>query len=101
MRADAAAAGLPLKYFTNRVGRSTHAFNPLAQNYLRALPTAARAEAVATALGLQYGRDYGRAYFGDANLELLSRAFHEAGDATSFRDLDRRWRAARAGRRRS
>ena len=89
VRADAAAAGLPLKYFTNRVGRSTHAFNPLAQKYLRALPTAARAEAVATALGLQYGRDYGRAYFGDANLELLSRAFHEAGDATSFRDLDK------------
>ena len=88
VRADAAAAGLPLKYFTNRVGRSTHAFNPLAQRYLRALPTAARAEAVATALGLQYGRDYGRAYFGDANLDLLGRAFHEAGDATSFRDLD-------------
>ena len=89
VRADAAAAGLPLKYFTNRVGRSTHAFNPLAQKYLRALPTAARAEAVATALGLQYGRDYGRAYFGDANLDLLGRAFHEAGDATSFRDLDK------------
>ena len=52
------------------------------------MPTAARAEAVATALGLQYGRDYGRAYFGDANLDLLGRAFHEAGDATSFRDLD-------------
>ena len=88
VRAGAAASGLPLQHFTNRVGRASHVFNPLAQRYMRELPTAARAEAVATALGLQYGRDYGRGFYADANLDLLTRGFVQAGDVGSFRDLD-------------
>ncbi|MFN3191256.1 MAG: type IV secretory system conjugative DNA transfer family protein [Aureliella sp.] len=90
VRRESVNAGLDFRWFTNLVGKSTHVFNPLAHDYLDGQPATIQADIIANALGLQYGRDYGRAFYGDANLELLTRALSEAGEPVrSFRQLDR------------
>lgn len=40
-------------------------------------------------MGLQYGTDYGRKYFGDANYEILNYALRENPHVRSFTELER------------
>lgn len=73
-RIEAGRAGIRFRWFTNELGRPTYVFNPLAQSHLARLTTYQRTDILTASLGLQYGTDYGRGYFSDANSEMLYHA---------------------------
>ena len=86
-RIGAAKAHLPFRWFTNQLGSPTYLLNPLQQEFLRNLTLYQRADIIASSLGLHYGTDYGRSYFGDANTALLHAAFEYKPDIGSFVEL--------------
>lgn len=87
-RIDSEKANKPFRWFTNELGRSTYAFNPLRQAFFSGLSLYQKTDVITTALGLQYGTDYGRGYFSDANAELLFHALKARPDIDSFRELE-------------
>src|SRR5690606_12813232 len=86
-RADAATANKRFRWFTNELDRSTYAFNPLRQEYFRKLSLYQKTDVVSAALGLQYGTDYGRGFYSDANADYLYRAFQQYRSIDSFQKL--------------
>ncbi len=88
-RKDAEAAGKRFRWFTNELGRSTHAFNPLDQEFFHPLSLYQKTDIITAALGLQYGTDYGRGYFADANSDYLYRTLQAHPDIKSFSHLAR------------
>lgn len=87
-RVEAERAGLRFRWFSNELDRSTYVFNPLAQSHLAKLTPYQRTDVFAAALGLQYGVDYGRGYYSDANSEMLFRALKSRpGGVRSFAEL--------------
>lgn len=87
-RVDSEKAGKSFRWFTNELGRSTYAFNPLRQAFFSGLSLYQKTDVITTALGLQYGTDYGRGYFSDANAELLFHALKVRPDIDSFQELE-------------
>lgn len=88
-RRDAENAGKCFRWFTNELGRSTYAFNPLDQEYFRRLSLYQKTDIVTASLGLQYGTDYGRGYFSDANSDYLYRTIQAHPGIKSFEHLAR------------
>jgi Helicase HerA, central domain/TraM recognition site of TraD and TraG len=88
-RKDAESAGKRFRWFTNELGRSTHAFNPLDQEFFHPLSLYQKTDIITAALGLQYGTDYGRGYFADANSDYLYRTLQAHPDIKSFSHLAR------------
>lgn len=86
-RLEAARAGLRFRWFTNELGKATYAFNPLLQRHLGELSLYQRTDLLTASLGLQYGTDYGRGFFSDANAELLYHALRARPDVGSFVEL--------------
>jgi len=73
-RIEAERAGIRFRWFTNELDRPTYIFNPLLQSHLAKLSLYQRTDILTSSLGLQYGTDYGRGYFSDANSEMLYHA---------------------------
>jgi hypothetical protein len=88
-RLDAQAANKRFRWFTNELGRSTFAFNPLDQEYFHALSLYQKTDVISAALGLQYGTDYGRGYFSDANSDYLYRTLQAHPAIKNFEHLAR------------
>jgi len=88
-RKDAETAGKPFRWFTNELGRSTYAFNPLDQEFFHPLSLYQKTDIITAALGLQYGTDYGRGYFADANSDYLYRTLQAHPEIKSFSHLAR------------
>ncbi|MCC7334674.1 MAG: DUF87 domain-containing protein [Pirellulaceae bacterium] len=86
---DAAVAGKRFRWFTNELNRSTYAFNPFNQEYFSALSLYQKTDIITAALGLQYGTDYGRGFYSDANAEYLYRTLTEYPEIKSFAELAR------------
>jgi hypothetical protein len=86
-RLEAARAGLPFRWFTNELGRTTYSYNPLAQKFFERLSLYQRTDVLTAAMGLQYGTDYGRGYFSDANAELIYQALRARPYIASFAEL--------------
>ena len=78
----------PFRWFTTVLGRSSFAFNPVSQVVMKKLSPDQRTDALTAALGLQYGTDYGRKYYSDANYDLLNYALRENPNVTSLAELD-------------
>ena len=51
------------------------------------LPDYQRADMITAALGLQYGTDYGRKFYGDANFELLQYTLNSFPKVQSLAEL--------------
>jgi len=87
-RIEAERAGLKFRWFTNELDKPSHIFNPLTQSHLPRLTPYQRTDVLTSALGLQYGSDYGRGFFSDANAEMLFYAmkFRSEG-VSSFKEL--------------
>ena len=86
---EAAAAGLPFKWFTNKVGESSFVFNPLAQTHLPRLTTDQLTQGILQALELEHGEGYGRGHFtalNDAVLGAYLRRYRR--HIGSFAELD-------------
>jgi len=86
-RIEAENAGLRFRWFTNELGKATYVFNPLLQRHLGELSLYQRTDLLTASLGLQYGTDYGRGYFSDANAELLYHALRARPHIGSFVEL--------------
>lgn len=83
-RIEAEQAQLPFRWFTNQLDHSSHIFNPLTQRHLQGLSLYQRTDMVTTALGLQYGTDYGQSYFSSANAERLYMIYEDEPNVSSF-----------------
>lgn len=78
----------PFRWFTTVMGRSSFVFNPLTQRVMSQLSPDQRTDVLTAALGLQYGNDYGRKYYGDANYDVLNYAMREYPDIQSLAELE-------------
>ena len=91
VRAEARAAGIPFKWFTNESKRSSYVFNPFMQRCVRDLTPNQQTEILLQSLGLEHGEGYGASYFSRVNRDVLSRVlkdYHAAKDPIrSFRAL--------------
>lgn len=86
-RIGAEKAKVPFRWFTNQLGTPTYLFNPLQQRFLENLTLYQRADILAAGLGLQYGTDYGRSFYSDANAALLHAVFEFNPNIGSFVEL--------------
>ena len=77
----------PFSYFTSKHNLPSHAFNPFLQAGFKELSTLQKTDLLTTALGLQYGTDYGRKYFGDANFTVLQKTLEFSPEVDSFVEL--------------
>jgi len=87
VREDAEKADRRFRWFTNQLERSTYAFNPMRQSPLQRMTLYQKVDMLTAAMGLQYGRDYGRAYYSDANARMLHAALMDNGHIDSFAAL--------------
>jgi hypothetical protein len=82
-RIEAERAGIRFRWFTNELERPTYVFNPMQQSHLSRLSLYQRTDILTSSLGLQYGTDYGRGYFSDANSEMLYHALKARPEGVS------------------
>ena len=87
---EAFSAGLPFKWFTNIVGKSSYGFNPLRQSHLHHLTTDQLTQGILQALELEHGEGYGRGHFTALNDAVLGTYFrHFRKHVGSFEELHR------------
>ena len=87
-RIEAVAAQLPFRWFTSELNVPTYIFNPLTQRHFAPLSLYQRTDILTAALGIQYGTDYGRGFFADANADVLAGALKARPNAQSFREIE-------------
>lgn len=89
-RDEAGAAGMPFKWFTYIVGRSSFVFNPLRQSHLSRLTTDQLTQGILQALELEHGEGYGRGHFTALNDAVLGAYFRRyRKHVGSFKELHR------------
>ncbi len=87
-RIEAERAGIRFRWFSNELERPTYLFNPMQQSHLPRLSLYQRTDVLTASLGLQYGTDYGRGFFSDANSEMLFHALKARPEGiASFSEL--------------
>jgi hypothetical protein len=90
VREEAAAVGLPFRWFTNIVGKSSFVFNPLRQSHLSRLTTDQLTQGILQALELEHGEGYGRGHFTALNDAVLGAYFRRyRKHVGSFKELHR------------
>lgn len=85
--ADPEKGSYPFRWFTSELGRSSYLFNPLSQRATAQLADYQRTDLLISALGLHYGTDYGRKFYGDANFDILNHAVAKYPHVQSFVEL--------------
>ena len=85
---DASAWTIPFRFFTSKRRDASHIFNPFEQRAFLGLTPLQKADLLSTALGLQYGTDYGRKFFSDANFKMLQNALIAKPSTKSFQELN-------------
>jgi hypothetical protein len=78
---------MPLKFFSNQVGRTTHSFNPMAQPFWPKFDLLTRTDILCGANGLTYGTDYGAGYFSSANAAILHHTLKTFPHVNTFTEL--------------
>jgi len=84
---DSADWSFPFRYFSSVPGVASHGFNPFLQRGFTSLTDLEQTDLISVAMGLQYGTDYGRKFFGDANFHLLLAAIKSGAHPESFAEL--------------
>jgi len=87
VRLSAKEAGLTFKYFTNELGYSTYAFNPLDELNDDNVSYSQVVEVLMESLRLEYGEGYGKSFFSSQNHEALLNIFHRFPNVRKYRDL--------------
>lgn len=83
-----AAPPLPFRWFTNRSGCSTYAFNPFLQEDMQQVTMHQKVEILIKSLGLEYGEGYGTSYYSSAHRFVLERMLEANVRFDSFRELN-------------
>lgn len=73
-RAITGGFGVPFPFLTNVPGWASHVFNAFRQSHWPHLPTSAKTQMLLQAFDLDFGKDYGRAFFA-ALQEIVLRAY--------------------------
>ncbi len=85
--AEAKAAGIPFKWFTNITERSSYVFNPFAQSHMHRLTINQKTQGILQALSLEFGEGYGEAYFSAMHEIVLATYMRKYRNIGSFQDL--------------
>jgi hypothetical protein len=83
---------IPIKHFTNQPTLSTYAFNPLTQPYWDDFDPYMKTDILCAGWGLNYGTDYARGFYSEANAALLHFAIKKFPDVRTFAELAERVR---------
>ena len=78
---------IPVRHFTNQVGRSTFAFNPLTQPHWSKFELYTRTDILCAAMGLNYGSDYGQGFYSSTNAGVLYHTMRTYPNLNTFREL--------------
>ena len=78
---------MPLRVFSMKNDVHTFGFNPFLTKGWKKLSILERTDIVCSALGIDYGSEYGKAFFSACNAALIIAANQENPDAMSFRQL--------------
>ncbi len=84
VRQECADHGVAFKFFTNRYGCATHAFNPFEQQYLRHLSPEQRVSLLARSIGIFYGHEYPEVFWSDVNAQVFRTLLLGYPDIRSF-----------------
>lgn len=87
VREAAAKAGRRFRFFTNRPGYTTHAFNPVVELRAAGLPLADAAGPLRSGLNLEHGAGYGKSHFSAVSRGLLRDLFVRFPGVRSLREL--------------
>lgn len=87
VREEARLAGSTFRFFSNELGRHTHAFNPFIQADLSKLTLNQVCEAILEALNLNHGEGYGRSYYSRVARRWLSSILRQRPSISSFEEL--------------
>lgn len=83
---------VPLKQFTSEPDLSTYAFNPFCQPSLADMDLYLKTDILCSALGLDYGTDYGEGYYSSANAAVLYQTLKRNPEIKSLREAAERVR---------
>ena len=78
---------LPLKYLSTRGDYSCFALNPMTQPFWSNLTSYQRTDLLTAAAGLQYGTEYGEAFYDSTNAAVINETFMRFPDVKTFREL--------------
>jgi hypothetical protein len=81
---------IPLRYFTNEIGKATYGFNPLLQSNRSRLSRYQLTHTLCAAMNAVHGVHYGERWFSLAGLTNVAETFRQFRDIQSFRDLAKR-----------
>lgn len=76
----------PLKHFSSEAALGTFAFNPFQQQAIADLDLYLKTDILCSALGLDYGTDYGEGYFSSANAAVLFQALKRNPEIGSLQE---------------
>lgn len=80
-------APIPIRQFSVREDQATFAFNPFQLPCWQKLQLFQKTDVLCGALGLIYGTDYGRGYYGSANASIVLTTLNEFPEVGSFEEL--------------
>lgn len=78
---------LPLKYLSTRDDYSCFALNPMTQPFWKDLSSYQKTDLLTAAAGLQYGTEYGAAFYDSTNAAVINETFKRFPDVQTFREL--------------
>lgn len=78
---------IPFQWFTNRIGRSTFAFNPFLQSHMAGVTLQQKAAIMMQSLGLDYGEGYGTLFYSSVNRSVLTKVLRHDAGVDSFAKL--------------
>lgn len=80
-------AQYPFRWLTTDTRCSTFAFNPLTQSHFDSLTDYQKTDIIMAGLAMDYGTDYGRGYYSDANSHLLHEILTQIDPIESFEQI--------------
>ena len=78
---------LPLKYLSTQEDLPSYAFNPQTQAFWKQFNTFSKTDLLTGATDLNYGTDFGAAFFSAANEGVVNLSLESSPDAETFREL--------------
>lgn len=78
---------LPLKYMSTRNDYASYALNPMTQPFWEHLTSYQKTDLLTGAAGLQYGTEFGEAFYSSTNIAVINETFKRFPDVQTFREL--------------
>jgi len=86
---------MPFRWLTNQPGLCSFTFNPILQRDMQAMTPSQRAEVLLSALGLDYGEGWNKAFFSSNHRSVLTATLEKNPQFQSFRHINQFFRDGR------